>query len=100
MDFFQEGLSFLHQKFVLKAEDVVEVTLDAPANVLLLDPVNFSNYNQNAAYRYHGGYAKTSPVRLSPPHPGTWHVVVNLGGYPGRVRAGVRVIREGVPSIA
>jgi hypothetical protein len=93
-------LGFLHQEFDLQAGDIVEVTLDAPANVMLLDPANFSNYKNGLSYRYHGGHATESPVRLLTPRSGTWHVVVNLGGYPGRVRAGVRVIPKGVPSIA
>ena len=33
------------------------------------------------------GYYKQTPVRLVPPHEGSWHVVVHLGGYAGRVNA-------------
>jgi Domain of unknown function (DUF1883) len=95
------GLDFLHQEFDLQAGDIVEVSLDAPANVMLLDPTNFSNYQEGLSYRYHGGHAETSPVRLLPPRSGSWHVVVNLGGYPGSVRAVVRVFRDqGVASSA
>lgn len=90
-------MDFLHQELDLQLGDVVEVTLDSRANVMLLDPTNFSNYERGIPYRYYGGYAEKTPVRLSPPHSGKWHVVVNLGGYAGRVRAGVRVLRgEGV----
>lgn len=90
-------MEFLHQELDLQLGDVVEVTLDSRANVMLLDPRNFSNYKQGISYRYYGGHAEKSPVRLSPPHSGKWYVVVNLGGYAGTVRAGVRVIRgEGV----
>ena len=95
------GRTFLHKELELQAGDIVEVTLDAPANVMLLDPTNFSNYKNGLSYRYHGGHATESPVRLRTPRPGTWYVVVNLGGYPGRVRAGVQIIpSEGVASIA
>lgn len=87
-------MEFLHQEFEGQSGDVVEVTLDSQANVMLLDPQNFSNYRAGSPYRYFGGHAEKSPVRLSPPHPGTWHVVVNLGGYAGRVRASLRVLRE------
>jgi len=86
-------MEFLHQEFDLQLEDVVEVSLDSQANVMLLDPRNFSNYKQGSSYRYYGGHAEKSPVRLSPPHSGKWHVVVNLGGYAGRVRADVRILR-------
>ena len=92
---------FLHQEFDLQAGDIVEVTLDSPANVMLLDPANFSSYKDGLSYRYHGGHAEKSPVQLSPPRSGTWHVVVNLGGYPGSVRAVVRVFRDqGAAAIA
>ncbi len=93
-NWFDVELNFLHQQFDLQAGDVVEVTLDAPANVMLLDPANFANYKNNLSYRYHGGHAEESPVRLLAPHSGAWHVVVNLGGYPGRVRADVRILRD------
>lgn len=87
-------MEFLHREFDLQPGDVVEVTLDSRANVMLLDAANFSNYEKGVPYRYHGGHAEESPVRLSPPQPGKWHLVVNLGGYAGRVRAGLRVFRE------
>lgn len=101
MDLLQEGIHFLHQEFDLQTGDIVEVTLDAPANVILLDPANYSNYKKNLSYRYHGGHVEESPARLATPHPGKWHVVVNLGGYPGSVRAVARVYRDqGVAAIA
>jgi hypothetical protein len=85
---------FLHQEFDLQAGDIVEVTLNAPANVMLLDPANFSNYEVGLSYRYHGGHAETSPVQLTAARSGIWHVVVNLGGYPGSVEAVVRIYRD------
>ncbi len=86
--------NFLHQEFDLLAGDTVEVTLNAPANVMLLDAVNYSNYKDGLSYRYHGGHAETSPVQLSAPRSGKWYVVVNLGGYPGSVQATVRIYRD------
>ena len=87
-------MNFLHEEFDLQSGDVVEVTLDSLANVMLLDQQNFANYEQGLSYRYHGGHAEQSPVQLITPHTGKWHVVVNLGGYPDRVRAVARVLRE------
>lgn len=87
-------MEFLHHELDLRSEDVVEVSLDSQANVILLDPPNFSNYTRGDTYRYFGGFAEKTPVRLSVPRPGKWHVVVNLGGYPGSVRAGFRILRE------
>jgi hypothetical protein len=87
-------MNFLHQEFDVGPDDVVEVTLDGPANVMLLDPVNYDRYRRGESFQYHGGLAKTSPARLIPPRGGRWHVVVDLGGFAGRVRAGVRVLQS------
>jgi hypothetical protein len=86
-------MEYLHQEFDLSEGDVVEVTLAGnAANVLLLDPANFHNYQQGQPYSYDGGSARTSPYPLRAPRPGHWHLVVDLGGGPGRVQAAVRVI--------
>jgi hypothetical protein len=86
-------VNFLHYDFNLRAGDVVEVTLDKQANVRLLDDINFSKYKRGERHRYYGGLAKKSPVSLSPPRAGHWHVVIDLGGYAGRVRASARVVK-------
>lgn len=85
-------VNFLHQELDVGPEDVVEVTLDGQANVMLLDSANYEHYRKGEAFRYHGGLAKTSPTRLVPPDRGQWHVVVDLGGFTGKIRAGVRVL--------
>jgi hypothetical protein len=85
-------MNFLHKDLQLADGDVVEVTLDHAANVQLLDTANFEQYRQGKPYRYHGGYAKESPVRLTAPAPGRWHLVIDLGGGTGSVRASCRVL--------
>lgn len=90
-------MHFLHTEFHGGPSDTALVTLDSQANVMLLDDHNFQAYRRGASFHYQGGLVKQSPVRLSPPHYGHWHVVVDLGGYSGRVKAGVRILhREGV----
>ncbi len=85
-------MDFLHADFRGKANDVAIVTLDNQANVILLDDINFSEYKQGRSSKYYGGWACRSPVRLNPPHYGHWHVVVDLGGNVGAVRAGIRFV--------
>jgi hypothetical protein len=82
----------LHTEFTAEAGDVVEVVLDNAANVQLLDPTNYGHYENRRAYRYRGGHATHSPFRIVVPHAGRWHVVVDMGGMPGAVRAAVRLI--------
>jgi len=86
-------MKFLHYSFNLGSGDIVEVTLDKQANVRLLDPVNFQHYKKGKAHRYFGGLAKVSPLRIKAPHAGRWHLVIDLGGFEGRVKASVRTIK-------
>lgn len=88
------AVKFLQQELELSPTDVVEVSLNGQANVMLLDPPNFERYREGSSFRYHGGLAETSPIRLVPPRGGRWHVVVDLGGFTGKVRAGVRVFED------
>jgi hypothetical protein len=79
---------------------IVEVTLSGnAANVQLMDSSNFSNYRAGRQYRYFGGHATRSPVRIPIPSSGHWHVVIDLGGYAGNVRSSVRVLPGALPNI-
>lgn len=73
--------------------EVVEVTLSGnAANVFLVDSSNFSSYKAGRRYRYFGGYARRSPVRLQIPRSGHWYLVIDLGGYGGTVRHSMRIL--------
>jgi hypothetical protein len=85
-------MEFLHSRFHLTPHERVRITLDSRANVRLMDDSNFSRFKQGGQHHYYGGHAKESPVVLGPPHSGFWNVVVDLGGYPGSVRASVAKI--------
>jgi hypothetical protein len=88
----KKSMDYLHYEADLNNGQAIEVTLDQAANVLVLDSVNYMNYRGGQQYRYYGGHATVSPYIVRPPHAGHWHVVINLGGYAGTVRASVRVI--------
>lgn len=87
-----QPMNYLHYDLQLTADQVIEVTLDKQANVRLLDESNFSKYKRGERHQYFGGLTKNSPAHLKPPRPGKWHLVIDLGGYPGTVRASVRAI--------
>lgn len=80
-------MNFLKYEFDTEPGELIQVTLNIPANVRLLDWSNFQKYENGQYHTYHGGHASASPVRLRPPHAGHWYVVIDLGGYPGRLRA-------------
>ncbi|MBK5956684.1 hypothetical protein CCR97_00330 [Rhodoplanes elegans] len=86
-------MNFLHNDLGhLSGGEVVEVNLSNAANVKLMDSSNFSNYRRGGRHEYFGGHVTRSPFRLEVPREGHWHVAVDLGGYAGSVRAGVRVL--------
>ena len=72
--------------------DLVEVTLTRAANVRLPDSSNFNKYRRGQQHRSFGGLAKQSPVRVTVPRMGHWHVAVDMQGLRGTSRASVRKI--------
>ncbi|MGC8644536.1 MAG: DUF1883 domain-containing protein [Isosphaeraceae bacterium] len=85
-------MDHLNYEFQASEGDVAEVVLDRAANVLLMDDSSYDDYNHGRSFRYHGGYTTKSPVRLAVPKPGHWHLVVDLGGDAGQVRATARLL--------
>lgn len=88
-------MNFLHYPLDLAEGQAVEVKLNQQANVRLLDEENFSSYQKGKRHRYYGGLAKVSPARIDAPRSGRWHLVIDLGGYPGSVKASVTVLNKG-----
>jgi len=88
----EDKVEHLHNHFWGGPGKVVAVTLSSRANVMLLDDANYSAYRRGRSFRYVGGFATASPVRLGPPRYGHWHVVVDLGGSAGTVRAGISIV--------
>lgn len=97
----RKGMKFVdHDLGYRKTGEIVEVTLSgSAANVQLMDAANLSNYRNGRRYRYTGGLARSSPVRLPIPHAGNWHVAVDMRGLRGSVRSSVRVLPGPLPDI-
>lgn len=86
-------MHYLHYEFDVGENDVIEVILDKQANVRLMDDENYAKYVEGQVHSYYGGYAEYSPLKLRVPRAGHWHVVVDLGGYGGTVRATAHVLQ-------
>jgi hypothetical protein len=86
-------MSFLHKRLYLGDGEYVLVEIDVQANVLLTDDSNFSRYRNGESYRYYGGLAKRSPVRLTPPYVGYWNATIDFGGAGGSIRHSIRVVK-------
>lgn len=80
--------------------EIVEVSLSGnAANVKLMDSPNFQSYRAGRRHHYTGGHATRSPVRLQVPRAGQWHVAIDLGGYRGSVKSGIRLLPGRIPAI-
>lgn len=82
-----------------KRGEIVQVTLTNGANIRLMDSSNFSNYKNGRQHRFIGGLARQSPVNLSIPSSGRWHVAVDMQGLRGSTRASVKVLPGILPEI-
>lgn len=85
-------MEYLHYEFNAGSDQMVEIQLDRQANVLLLDDMNYQCYRRGDSFRYHGGLAKKSPYFLALPRNGRWHLVIDLGGGAGAIRATARLV--------
>lgn len=79
----------------LDGGELVTVELRERANVLLMDTSNLRSYESGQRYRFIGGQALRSPVRLRVPNSGHWFVVLDLGGASGTIHSSVSVSRAG-----
>jgi len=87
-------MNFLHTEFWGGVESTAVVSVDAQCNVLLLSDLDFVAYQHGRSFRYYGGWFTRSPIRLTPPRHGRWHVVVDLGGRAGTVTATTHVVAK------
>lgn len=87
-------MKYIHQNLGHReCGDIVKVTLTGnAANVRLMDNTNYSKYKSNQRYEFFGGLYKYSPVPLEIPRSGSWHVVIDMSGLRGNVRASASVL--------
>ncbi|MEM6452256.1 MAG: DUF1883 domain-containing protein [Cyanobacteria bacterium P01_D01_bin.105] len=94
-------MKFVHHDLgQCKRGEIVEITLSgSAANVQLMDSSNFQSYKNGRKYKYFGGQATKSPVRLQVPRSGHWHVAVDMAGLRGSVRSSARLLPSPLPTI-
>lgn len=95
-------MNFTHYDLgYMQGGEIVIVTLSGnAANVQLMDSSNFASYKAGrGGYRYTGGHATRSPVRLQIPRSGHWHIAVDMGGHGGSVRSSIQVLPGALPAI-
>ena len=75
-----------------RAGTTIEITLSAVANVRLLSAGNFQRFTETLNHQFVGGVAKKSPIRLTVPETGHWHLVVDMEGHNGLAESSVKMI--------
>ncbi|MFK0330516.1 DUF1883 domain-containing protein [Rhizobium sp. NPDC090275] len=75
-----------------RAGTVIEVTLNAVANVRLMTSPNYQRFTEVLDFKYVGGVARKSPIRVPIPDSGHWHLVVDMEGHHGLAESSVKII--------
>lgn len=75
-----------------RAGTAIEITLSAVANVRLMTAGNFQRFTETLKHQFVGGVAKKSPIRLTIPENGHWHLVVDMEGHNGLAESSVKMI--------
>jgi hypothetical protein len=87
-------MQFLDSQIDLSTCDIVEVEIDRPANVRLMDSTNFASFRTGRRFRSWGGGYTGGIVRLPAPMPGHFHLVIDLGARGGTINHSVRVLQR------
>jgi len=85
-------MNFLHYQIKADPSKIVRVTINGDATIKLMDPLNFSKYKLGKEHSFQGGVYPASSVEFRVPHREEWHVVIDLGGRSGEIKASVKLI--------
>ncbi len=85
-------MQFLHYEVKAGMDKIIQVNIDGDAIVKLLDTFNFAKYRLGKSHDYQGGPYPASTIEFRVSKTDTWHVVVDLDGKKGAVKASVKLI--------
>jgi curved DNA-binding protein CbpA len=89
---YEPAFSVLHYIFSAKRGDRLQVFLNQSASLLLLDDFNFACYRTDSSFQYLGGLARSSPVILTVPFSGRWHLVIEPARHVTSLQASVHLL--------
>ncbi|MCM2475648.1 DUF1883 domain-containing protein [Rhizobium sp. CG5] len=75
-----------------RAGAIIEVTLSAVNNVRLMTAPNFQRFKETLDFKWVGGVAKKSPVKVTIPETAHWHLIVDMEGHHGLADSSVKMI--------
>ena len=76
----------------LRVGTVIEISLSAVNNVRLVNAGNFQRFTELLDFKYLGGVAKKSPIRLVIPETTHWHLIVDSEGHHGLAESSVKML--------
>ncbi|MBI9102899.1 MAG: DUF1883 domain-containing protein [Spirochaetales bacterium] len=85
-------MQFIHYELKAGIDKIIQVTIDSEADVKLMDTFNFTKYKKGRTPDYQGGTYPASTIEFRVDKTDTWHVVIDLGGKKGEVKASVKLI--------
>lgn len=76
----------------LRVGTTIEVSLNGVNNVRLMTAANYQRFTELLDFKYLGGVAKKSPIRLSLPETGHWHLIVDMEGHAALAESSVKML--------
>ena len=83
----------------LKKGAVIEISLNAVNNVRLMTDQHYARFLETQPHRYVGGLARTSPMRMTVPDDGHWHIIVDSEGHALLADSAVRLLGAQKPAV-
>ena len=76
----------------LRAGAVIEVSLNAVNNVRLMTSGNYQRFTEMLDFKFMGGVAKKSPLRLTIPETSHWHLIMDCEGHHALAESSVKML--------
>ncbi|KXG86114.1 DUF1883 domain-containing protein [Agrobacterium bohemicum] len=76
----------------LRTGAIIEVSLNAVNNVRLMTSGNYQRFTEMLDFKYLGGVAKKSPVRVTIPETSHWHLIVDCEGHHTLAESAVKML--------
>ena len=83
----------MHYEMKAGPGEIIQVSISRDANVRLLDQLNYAKYKLGKSFTATAGPETEGPVKFVAPYRATWHVIVDMEGRMGTVRAFVEVLQ-------
>ncbi|MCM2292969.1 DUF1883 domain-containing protein [Allorhizobium sp. BGMRC 0089] len=71
---------------------ILEVTLTGINNVRLMAAPQFQRFKEGLDFKYLGGVAKKSPLKIVVPEFAHWHLIVDMEGHHALAESSVKVL--------